>query len=156
MKKFLTHKIIQTLFLLILTIFAAATLNAQTVPNSENESKPVTVTQTDVDNSVRAFDELALMDKLILSKEREIFLLKERIVLEQEKSKLALDIADARKNEAGGYKAANESLLIAIASKDSNIKNLEKEVETLKKKKSSLFKRILDIAAGIGVGILLR
>ena len=156
MNKSKIKTVLQTLFLAILIICAGQSLNAQTRTNSENESKTVTVTQTDVDNAARAFDELALMDKLTRSKEREISLLKERIVLEQEKSKLALDIAQARKAEAEGYKAAHESLLPAIAAKDAQIQNLEKEVELLKKKKPSVFKRILDVAAGIGIGILLK
>lgn len=114
------------------------------------------LTQIQIDNASKAFDELALMDKLIESKEREISLLKERLILEQEKSKLALEIADARKSQAEALSRANESLLIAISAKDLQIQNLEKEVEMLKKKKPSLVKRILDIAAGIGIGILLK
>lgn len=156
MKKLIINLKLVLIFSAILTVFALIPLDLFGQTNSEGESKTVTVTQTEIDNAARAFDELALTDRLIESKEREIELLRERVRLEQEKSQLALEIADARLREAGALREANTALRDSIAAKNTNIANLEKEVEILKKKKPSLFRRILAVAAGIGIGIILK
>lgn len=158
MKKF-THKLKNLiLFAATLIMFAALSQSALAQTNSKpNSAKDtVIVKQEIIDNCGKALEELSIYDKLLESKERELSLLKERLELEKERSKLYSDIADARKSESEAREAQNESLLKAIEVKNSQIANLEKEVEILKKKKPSLVKRILDVAAGIGIGILLK
>ncbi len=144
------------LFALVLTAFAGSNLFAQESPKLTEKPNTVTVSQTTLDNCSKAFDELEIYDQLLESKEAEIKLLRERVELERERSKLYSDISEARKSESEARAAESEALQNAIDAKNKNIANLEKEVEILKKKKPSLLSKILQISAGIGIGILLK
>lgn len=82
-------------------------------------------------------------------------MLRERLQLEKEKAVLALELADSRKKEAEAYKTSNESLKEALAAKDAQIANLQKEVEILKKKKLTILKILKAVGAGVAIGLIL-
>lgn len=156
MKKLLLNKRNRILFAMIFLAFGASQLAAQTSPKSDEKQTLVTVSQSTINNCSKAFDELALQDKLIESKESEIKLLNDRLALEKEKSDLIRQIAQSETRRADSLSEANSALREALSAKDEVIKNQSKEITILKNKKPSVFKQILTIAAGVGIGMVLK
>lgn len=97
-----------------------------------------------------------MQDKLIASQAAENKLLNDRLALEKEKSDLTLRLAESETRRADALSEANGALKEAIAAKDEVIKNQSKEISILKNKKPSLIKQILTIAAGVGIGAILK
>ena len=93
---------------------------------------------------------------MLESKEAEIKLLNDRLDLEKEKSAFLRDLADSRKNESDLLISANNALKEAIALKESVISNQSKEVEILKKKKTSVLTIIKAVAVGVSIGMILK
>jgi multidrug resistance efflux pump len=139
-------------------VFAVLTPQISAQSNSKNDSAPdtVVVKKATIDQCGKALDELTVYDKLLESKEAEIKLLQERLQLEKEKFDLVRQVSDARANQAASLSEANTALKEAIAAKESIIANKDKEIEILKKKKTSVLTIIKTVGVGIGIGLILK
>lgn len=93
-----------------------------------------------------------LIDKLETANK----LLVERLETEKRASALLQELNDTRRSETEALKTALAAKDETIAAKNAVIATEEKLIETLKRKKSSPWKRVLDVLAGIGVGAILR
>jgi len=129
-------------------------ISAQQTSNSDSEL--VTVKKAVINDCGKALDELSIFDKLVESKEAEIKLLREKLELQKEKFELVRELADARAKQADSLTEAVSALKEAIAAKDKQLENKDKEIEILKKKKTSILTIIKAIAAGVGVGLILK
>jgi hypothetical protein len=82
--------------------------------------------------------------------------LRERLETEKRQTELLRELNETRKSEAAALVGALEAKNQTIAAKDAVIGSQEKLIETLKRKKSSPWKRVLDVLAGVGVGVILK
>jgi hypothetical protein len=82
--------------------------------------------------------------------------LRERLETEKRQTELLRELNETRKSEAAALVGALEAKNQTIATKDAVIGSQEKLIETLKRKKSSPLKRVLDVLVGVGVGVILK
>jgi hypothetical protein len=101
-------------------------------------------------------DELKASRSLIDALESENFALKTRLETEKRASQLLEELNATRKSEADALRKALNAKNETIAAKDAVIAAQDKLIETLKHKKSSPWKRALDILIGVGVGAVMR
>jgi chromosome segregation ATPase len=146
------------LFVTIFAVLASASpeTRAQTSSKEGSAKDTVVISKQLLDNANKALDELEVSDRLIASQESELKLLRERLELEKEKAALLGQIAESAKRESESLREANNALREALAAKDEQIKNDQKQIEILKNKKPAVLKRILDVAAGVGIGLILK
>jgi hypothetical protein len=69
---------------------------------------------------------------------------------------LLIELNETRRSETEALRTALAAKNEALTAKDSVIASQEKLIETLKRKKSSPWKRIGDVLIGVGLGIFLR
>lgn len=139
-----------------LITFAALSLNAQTPTPSPDGLKLVTVTQRTLDLASKALDELEQQDKLVAGQEKLIASLEERLATEKHKAALTAELAESRRREADALVRANKAATEALYAKDGLLANKDKEIEILKKKKTSFLKIVQYVATGIAIGFLIK
>lgn len=92
---------------------------------------------------------------MITSLENENAALRTRLDTEKRATALLTELNETRKSETGALRTALAAKSEALTAKDAVIASQDKLIETLKRKKSSPWKRIGDVLIGIGVGALL-
>jgi chromosome segregation ATPase len=100
-------------------------------------------------------DELTATRVLIDALERDKAALKQRLEIEKQSTQLLAELDQTRKSETEALRSAITAKNEALTAKDAIIASQDRLIETLKKKKSSPWKRITDVLIGIGVGTLL-
>jgi hypothetical protein len=103
-----------------------------------------------------AADELAASRTLIDALETENAALKERLDTEKRTTALLTELNETRKSETEALRTALAAKNETFTAKDAVIAGQDKLIETLKRKKSSPWKRIGDVLIGIGVAVVLR
>jgi hypothetical protein len=102
-----------------------------------------------------AADELTASRALIDALERDNAALKQRLEIEKQTTQLLTELDQTRKSESEALRSAVAAKNEALTAKDAVIASQDKLIETLKRKKSSPWKRIGDVLIGIGLGTLL-
>jgi hypothetical protein len=134
----------------ILTVSAAAQndevrVTASAVPIAE-KGTPKVVTHT----------EITLADRLIDALKRENAALKTRLDTERSANAILIELNETRKSESNALRQTVAAKNETIAAKDAVITAQDKLIATLKTKRTSIWKRIGDIAIGAAVGAVLR
>lgn len=101
-------------------------------------------------------EELRLSTLLIEALERENSALRQRLEAEKNTNALLTELAKTRKTEAAALRETINAKNDTIAAKQSVIDAQEKLLSELKKRRTSIWKRILDIAAGVAIGVILK
>lgn len=120
-------------------------VTASAVPTAE-ERTPKGVTLT----------ELTLANRLIDALERENAALKTRLDTERSANAILIELNETRKSESEALRQTVAAKNETIAAKDSVIAGQDKLIGELKTKRTSIWKRIGDIAIGAAVGAVLR
>ena len=100
--------------------------------------------------------ELTAADRLIEALDRENAALRERLETEKQATAVLTELNDARRREAEALRAALDAKIETIAAKDAAIEAQAAVIEDLRRKRTSIWKRIGDVAIGIAAGALLR
>ena len=100
--------------------------------------------------------ELAAADRLIEALERENAALRERLDTEKQAITVLTELNDARRREADALRTALAAKNETIAAKDAALEAQAGVIEDLRRKRTSIWKRIGDVAIGIAAGALLR
>lgn len=103
-----------------------------------------------------AVDELKASRVLIDALESENTALRSRLETEKRATQLLEELNATRKSETDALRRALDAKNETIAAKDAVIASQDKLIETLKSKKQSPWKRVLDILVGVGVGAVVR
>jgi hypothetical protein len=114
----------------------------------------LTDTQTLIASCAAAADELIASRKLIDALDAENAALKARLETEKQTTALLSELNETRRTENEALRSALTAKNDAIAAKDAVIASQDKLIETLKRKKSSPWKRVGDVLIGVGVGVL--
>lgn len=101
-------------------------------------------------------DVLAAADILIGALERENAALRERVETERAATALLTELNAARKSETDALRTALAAKIDTIAAKDAAIAAQETLIAELRRKKTSVWKRLGDLAIGIVAGAVLR
>jgi septal ring factor EnvC (AmiA/AmiB activator) len=101
-------------------------------------------------------DELAASRILIDALENENAALKRRLDTEKRTTSLLTELNETREAETEALRTAIAAKSEALTAKDAVIASQDKLIETLKRKKSSTWKRIANVLIGVGLGSLLR
>lgn len=88
--------------------------------------------------------------------ESENRMLKTRLEIEKQTTALLSELNETRKSETAALRATITAKNETIAAKDAVITSQETLITTLKTKKTSPWKRFLDVLVGVGVGVVLR
>jgi chromosome segregation ATPase len=124
--------------------------------------KPVLNYQLSIVNSklaaacAAAADELAASRTLIDALEKENTELKSRLDTEKRTTALLTELNETRNSETEALRTALAAKNEALTAKDSVIVSQDKVIETLKRKKSSPWKRFTDVLIGVGLGMILK
>ena len=102
-----------------------------------------------------AVGELSASRELISTLDAENAALKQRLETEKRTTSLLGELNETRKSEIEALRSALAAKNEALTAKDTVIASQDKLIETLKRKKSSPWKRLTDVLIGIGVGVLL-
>jgi septal ring factor EnvC (AmiA/AmiB activator) len=102
-----------------------------------------------------AADELTASRVLIDALERDNAALKQRLEIEKQTTQLLTELNQTRKSESEALRSALAAKNETLTAKDAVIASQDKLIETLKRKKSSPWKRVGDVLIGIGLGTLL-
>ena len=121
------------LLVVLLATAAAAQQNAETKPS-----------------------ELELSQRLIAALERENAALKQRLDTEKTSNALLTELNETRKSEAESLRQTIAAKNEALAAKDAVIAAQDTLIASLKQKKTSVWKRIGDIAIGVIAGAAIR
>jgi septal ring factor EnvC (AmiA/AmiB activator) len=100
-------------------------------------------------------DELAASRTLIDTLENENAALKQRLDTEKRATALLTELNETRRSETEALRTALAAKNETLTAKDAVIASQDKLIETLKRKKSSPWKRIGDVLIGVGLGVLL-
>lgn len=135
--------------------------SAQSSPKSDIRVSSAHVSKGSVEAKVTmacasAVTELSASRDLINSLETENAALRTRLETEQRATKLLDELNATRKSETDALRKALDAKNETIAAKDAVIASQDKLIETLKRKKTSPWKRALDILIGVGVGAVLK
>jgi septal ring factor EnvC (AmiA/AmiB activator) len=103
-----------------------------------------------------AADELKASRELIDALELENTALKSRIETEKQTTALLGELNESRKSETEALRAALAAKNEALAAKDALIASQDKMIDTLKRKKSSPWRRVADVLIGIGLTAILK
>ena len=87
--------------------------------------------------------------------ERDNAALKQRLEIERQTTQLLTELDKTRKSESETLRSVVAAKNEALTAKDAVIASQDKLIETLKRKKSSPWKRIGDVLIGIGLGTVL-
>mgnify|MGYP003393283085 FL=1 len=132
----------------ILTASAAAQNNdVRVTASAVQDGTPKRVTLT---------DELTLANRLIDALERENAALKTRLDTERSANAILLELNETRKSESEALRQTIAAKNETLAAKESVITAQDKLIGELKTKRTSIWKRIGDIAIGAAVGAVLR
>lgn len=101
-------------------------------------------------------DELTLANRLIDALERENAALKTRLDTERGANAILIELNETRTRESDTLRETVKARNETIAAKDSVITAQDKLIGELKTKRTSIWKRIGDIAIGAAVGAVLR
>ncbi len=107
-------------------------------------------------NAERMPTELELSQKLIATLERENAALKQRLDTEKASNVLLTELNETRKSEAEALRQTIAAKNEALAAKDAVIAAQDAFITSLKQKKTSVWKRIGDIAIGVIAGAAIR
>jgi len=102
-----------------------------------------------------AADELTASRVLINALESDNAALKQRLEIEKQMTQLLTELDQTRKSESEALRSAITATNETLTAKDAVISTQDKLIETLKRKKSSPWKRVGDVLIGIGLGTLL-
>jgi septal ring factor EnvC (AmiA/AmiB activator) len=91
---------------------------------------------------------------LIGALEKENAALRSRLDTAKQASELLSELNETRKAESDALRSALTAKNDAIAAKDAVIASQDNLIETLRRKKSSPWKRVGDVLIGIGLGTL--
>jgi chromosome segregation ATPase len=100
-------------------------------------------------------DELAASRTLIDALEKENVSLKARHQSDQQMIDVLTELNETRRSETDALRSAVAAKNEALTAKDAVIASQDKLIETLKRKKSSPWKRLGDVLTGVGIGIVL-
>ena len=103
-----------------------------------------------------AVNELKASRVLIDALESENAALKTRLETEKRAAQMLEELNATRKSEADALRKALDAKKETIAAKDDVIVAQEKLIELLKRKKSSPWKRVMDVLVGVGVAVILK
>lgn len=101
-------------------------------------------------------EELRLADRLIEALERENAALKTRLDTEQQANAVLKELNETRKSETEALRQTVAAKNETIAAKDAVITAQDKLIAGLKTKRTSVWRRIGDVAAGVALGAILR
>jgi hypothetical protein len=93
-------------------------------------------------------DELAKTRLLVDALERENRAIKERLETEKRETAIMQELIETRRQESGALRAALNAKNETVAAKDAVIDSQAKLIETLKKKRSSSWRRLGDALIG--------
>ena len=82
--------------------------------------------------------------------------LKTRLETEKRAAQMLEELNATRRSEADALRKALDAKNETIAAKDDVIAAQDKLIESLKRKKSSPWKRIMDVLVGVGVAVILK
>lgn len=99
---------------------------------------------------------VTLADRLIDALERENAALKTRLETERGANAILIELNETRKSETDALRQTIAAKNETIAAKESVIAAQDKLIAGLKTKRTSIWKRIGDIAIGVAVGAVLR
>jgi len=103
-----------------------------------------------------AADELVASRTLIDALQNENAALKQRLDTEKRTTALLTELSETRKAETEALRTALAARSEALTAKDAVIATQDKLIETLKRKKSSPWKRIGDVLIGAGIALILK
>ena len=103
-----------------------------------------------------AADELKATRTLVSGLESENAALKQRLETEQRITALLTELDQTRTREAEALRSTIASQSATIQAKDSVLAAQDKLITELRRKKSSPWKRVMDVLIGVGVGAMLR
>ena len=101
-------------------------------------------------------EELRLADRLIEALERENAALKTRLATEQQANAVLKELNETRKSETEALRQTVAAKNETIAAKDAVITAQDKLIARLKIKRTSIWKRLGDIAIGAAAGAIFR
>ena len=143
-----------------LTLAAHAQSRPEAPPSSAKSSPPSAIPAGKGDALTSACnaaaDDLLATRQLVDSLESENALLKSRLEAEKQTTALLLELNETRRSETEALRLTVSAKNETIAAKDAVIASQDKLIETLNRKKSSPWKRVLDVLIGVGVGVVLR
>jgi septal ring factor EnvC (AmiA/AmiB activator) len=120
-----------------------------------SNSQSPTLNSQLVNACAAAADELAASRKLIDALDDENSALNARLETEKQTTRLLTELNQTRKTESEALRSAIAAKNEALTAKDAVIAVQDKLIETLKRKKSSPWKRLGDLLIGVGLGVLL-
>ena len=103
-----------------------------------------------------AAEELRVSRDLIDALEKENTAITARLATEKQTTALLGELNDTRKAETEALRSALAAKNEALTAKDSVIAAQDKLIETLKRKKSSPWKRLGDVLVGVGITMVLK
>lgn len=109
-----------------------------------------------IDACAAAVDELAKSRVLINALENENASLKTRFQTEKQTNELLSELDETRERETEALRSAIAAKNETIAAKDAVIASQDKLIETLKRKKTSPWKRLADVLIGAAVFAILK
>ena len=101
-------------------------------------------------------DELRATRTLVSLLETENAALKQRLETEQRIITLLTELNQTRTREAEALRSTVASQSATIQAKDTALAAQDKLIAELRRKKSSPWKRVMDVLVGVGVGVILR
>ncbi|QYO65521.1 hypothetical protein [Leptolyngbya sp. 7M] len=101
-------------------------------------------------------EEVRLANRLIEALERENAALRHRLDTEKAANAVLIELNQTRKSETDALREALRAKNETIAAKDAAIAAQEKLIAELRTKRTSIWRRIGDVAAGIALGALLK
>jgi len=131
----------------------AAILTASAAAQNENVRVTASAVPTTEGRTPKG---ITLTDRLIDALERENAALKTRLDTERSANAILLELNETRKSESDALRQTIAAKNETIAAKESVITAQDKLIGTLKTKRTSIWKRIGDIAIGAAIGAILR
>ena len=166
------HKTLILLVLVVMSIaHAASGQSRQTSPNSAQSSpgSGIRVSEEDKRQETRdrrktvpiascmaAADDLDKTRVLVRELESENLLLTERLETEKRTTALLTELNETRKSESEALRITVAAKNETIAAKDAVIASQDKLIETLKRKKASIWRRLGDVLIGAAAIAVLR
>jgi uncharacterized protein YicC (UPF0701 family) len=157
MKKSITKLLPCVALVLAGTVHAASAQEIRpSTSSAENSPKPATRANRALAACAAAVDELAASRTLIAALEAESSQLKTRLATEKQTTELLGELNESRKAEAAALHEAVAAKNDALAAKDAVIATQDRLIATLKTRKTSIWKRIGDIAIGAAAAAVLK
>jgi len=125
-------------------------------PSNEQNSQFSPLNSQLISACSAAADELAASRELIDALEKENTALNARLATEKQTTAILGELNETRKTETEALRSAIAAKNEALTAKDSVISAQDKLIETLKRKRSSPWKRIGDVLVGVGIAVILK